>query len=141
MTDLAAGQPLVQREGLQRTHTAGLCEHAFVSIKGSSYARFLRALDAGDLAAVRVAALELPYVNLADALAICLLMRSRGDQHFERAAVRWLARLSLERPEISLRDLRDAAAALIDLPSPQARAQLAGLGARLNVSGIRRVLS
>jgi hypothetical protein len=64
-----------------------------------------------------MAALELPYVNLVDALAICLLMRRKGDGSFERAAVRWLARLSLERPEITLAELRDAAAALIALPS------------------------
>ncbi|MCW3050747.1 MAG: hypothetical protein JWO74_5031 [Solirubrobacterales bacterium] len=37
--------------------------------------RFRRALESGNLTAVRMAALELPYVNLADALAICLLMR------------------------------------------------------------------
>jgi len=40
-----------------------------------------------------MAALELPYVNLADALAVCLLMRRQKDERFERAAVRWPARL------------------------------------------------
>jgi hypothetical protein len=112
----------------------------FVSIKGSSYARFQRALDSGDLSAVRMAALELPYVDLADALAICVLMRRQGDRRFERGAVRWLARLSLERPEVTLAELRDAAAALIDLPSAQARAKLADLGARLHLPNVSRVL-
>jgi hypothetical protein len=92
-----------------------------VSIKGGSYARFQRALDSGDLAAVRISALELPYVNLADALAVCLLMRRQKDERFERAAVRWLARLSLERPEVTLAQLRDAATALQALPSAGAR--------------------
>jgi hypothetical protein len=73
------------------------CEHTFVSSKASSCARFQRALDAGDLQAVRIAALELPYVNLPDALRICVLMKRKKDPRFERAAVRWLARLSLAR--------------------------------------------
>jgi hypothetical protein len=87
-----------------------------------------------------MAALELPYVNLTDALAICLLMRRRGNGHFERAAVRWLARLSLERPEVTLADLRDAAAALMQLPSAQARTKLVELSARLSLPGIAHVL-
>jgi hypothetical protein len=33
--------------------------------------------QSGNRTAVRMAALELPYVNLADALAICFLMRRR----------------------------------------------------------------
>jgi hypothetical protein len=111
-----------------------------VSIKGSSYARFRRALESGNLAAVRMAALELPYVNLVDALAICLLMRRGGDGSFERAAVRWLARLSLERPEITLAELRDAAAALIALPSAPARATLMDLGKRRRLPGVSRFL-
>ena len=111
-----------------------------MSIKGGSYARFQRALEAGDLAAVRLAALELPYVNLADALAVCLLMRRQGDRRFERAAVRWLARLSLERPEVTLADLRNAAGALVDLPSAHARATLADLGKRMRLPGVVRVL-
>ena len=96
-----------------------------MSIKGGSYARFQRALEAGDLQAVRMAALELPYVNLADALAVCLLMRRQDDPRFERAAVRLLARIALERPAITLAQLRDAAAALTELPGPEAHATLA----------------
>ena len=113
----------------------------FVSIKGGSYARFRRALESGNLTAVRMAALELPYVDLADALAICLLMCRQKDDQFERAAVRWLARLSLERPRITLSQLRDAAAALMGLPSAGARAKLAELCERLQVPGVDRVTS
>ena len=72
---------------------------------GSPYARFRRALATGNLAVVRAAAAELPAVDLADALAICLLMSVRDDERFERAAVRWLARLALERPGIGLGEL------------------------------------
>ena len=46
---------------------------------GSPYARFKRALLPGNLALVRAAAAELPAVDLADALAICLLSASRSS--------------------------------------------------------------
>ena len=72
-----------------------------------------------------MAALELPYVNLVDALVICLLMRRQGDPRFERAAVRWLGRLSLERSDGTLADLRRASSALSELPSEHAKATLA----------------
>ena len=122
MRDPCSG--LRSREGASERHP---CEHAFVSIKGSSYARFQRALDSGNLSAVRMAALELPFIELADALAICLLMRRQDDPGFERAAVRLLARLALERPSITLPQLRDAATALMDLLSPHAQATVAAL--------------
>ena len=88
-----------------------------------------------------MAALELPYVNLADALAVCLLMRRQGDRRFERAAVRRLARVSLERPGVTLEELREAAGALMELPAAQARERLANLGKRLDLAGVGRVLA
>jgi hypothetical protein len=65
----------------------------------------------------------------------------QGDGRFERAAVRWLARLSRERPEVTLADLREAADALAELPSARARAALADLGRRTRLPGVTRVLS
>jgi hypothetical protein len=48
----------------------------FVSIKGSPYTRFRRALDTGNLTLVGAAAAELRTINLDDALRICLLLRA-----------------------------------------------------------------
>ncbi len=76
-----------------------------MTAKGSSYAWFRRCLARGDLAGVRAAAVELPVVDLTDALRICVLMAQQGDRRFERAAVRWLARLCVERRP-TLDDLR-----------------------------------
>ena len=87
-----------------------------MSIKGGSYANFHRALERGNLDLIRAAAAELPRVDLADALAICLIMGAQDDRRYERAAIRWLARLVLERPTIGLDDLRTALAALQALP-------------------------
>src|SRR4051812_24577790 len=79
---------------------------SYMTSSGSPYSRFRRALASGNLALVRAAAAELPAVDLADALAICLLMGSRDDERYERAAERWLARLALERPGVGLEELR-----------------------------------
>ena len=73
---------------------------------GSPYARFQRALRIGRLSMVRAAAAELPHVELDDALSICLLMSEQDSERYERAAVRWLARLSLEVPSVRIEDLR-----------------------------------
>jgi hypothetical protein len=110
-----------------------------VSDKGSPYVRFKRALATGNLALVRTAAAELPAIDLGDALAICLLMSDRDDERFERAAVRWLARVALERPAVGLGDLRDGLVAFEAMPyNPEAaRTALAGLCERL---GLREAL-
>jgi len=110
---------------------------------GSPYSRFRRALATGNLALVRAAAAELPAVDLADALAICLLMGTRDDERYERAAVRWLARLALERPGIGLEDLRQGLLAFEALPynPAAARERLAALCERLGLPAAVRTLN
>src|SRR6476646_4672852 len=93
-----------------------VCEHVFVSSTGSPYARFRRALATGNLQLVHAAALELPRVDLEDALRICLLMSTADDARYERAAVRWLARASLETPTMRLEDVRMGLIAFEALP-------------------------
>ena len=81
-----------------------------MSVKGSSYAHFRRALTAGHLHLVRQAAAELPRVPLEDALSVVLLIARREPERLERAAVRWLARLALDR-RLDVEDLRAGLAA------------------------------
>jgi len=88
-----------------------------VSVKGSPYARFQRALRLGHLDQIRDAAAELPRVDIVDALAVCLLMGAQGDSRYDRAATRWLARFALERQDVTLADVRTALAALNTLPA------------------------
>jgi hypothetical protein len=90
----------------------------FVSMTsdGTAYGRFRRALRMGNLAQVRAAAAELPQVGLDDALAVVLLMDEHDDERYERAAVRWLARLVAERPDVGLVDLGLGLTALEALP-------------------------
>ena len=100
-----------------------VCEHVFVSSSGSPYARFRRALATGSLPLVHAAAAELPHVDLSDALRICLLMSDQDDARFERAAVRWLARASLETPSMRLEDLRMGLVAFEAMPYNHAAAR------------------
>lgn len=113
-----------------------------LSIKGSPYTHFRRALEQGNLELVRLAATELPQVNLDDALRICLLMSDQRDARYERAAVRWLGRVCLERPDFSLADLELASSALSALPTHRLSAlhTLSHLCSRLHLSDLSHLL-
>ena len=110
---------------------------------GSPYARFQRALRIGRLSLVRAAAAELPRVELDDALSICLLISEQDKDRFERAAVRWLARLSLEVPTVRIEDLRAGLIAFEALPENPlgARRALADLCARHGLARAARALA
>ena len=97
-----------------------------MTAKGSSYAWFRRCLARGDLAGVRAAAVELPVIDLTDALRICVLMAQQGDRRFERAAVR----------QPTLDDLRAGLIALEALPLKPvgAKQELSSLCGRLGVA-------
>lgn len=84
--------------------------------QGSAYVRFKRALATGNPNIVTAAALELPRVQLDDALQICLVLRDGDPDRYDRAAVRWLGRFALEAQGVSIEDLRAAAEALDALP-------------------------
>ena len=79
------------------------------SIKGSAYGNFRRALDSGNLTIIRAAAAELPAINLEDALRVALLVCDHEPENAERPALRWLGRLCLERRDVTLAQLREAA--------------------------------
>src|SRR5215218_10809494 len=78
---------------------------------GSSYSRFKRALKTGNLSIIRAAAAELPVIRLDDALQVCVLLRDREPERYERAAVRWIGRYCVERPDATLDDVEHARAA------------------------------
>lgn len=82
--------------------------------QGSPYSSFKRALARGSLTQILAAAADLPHIALDDALAICDAMQ--GHEQADRAAVRWLARLALERSSVRLEDLRAGLAAFDAFP-------------------------
>ena len=67
-----------------------------MSVKGSPYANFTRALQTRKLALVLAAAAELQAIQLDDALEILILMAQEQDPRFDRAATRWAGLLLAE---------------------------------------------
>ncbi len=59
-----------------------------------------------------MAARELGFLSLPNALALVVCYARAGSPKFESAAVRWLGRLALEGRDIGLADVQLAAAAL-----------------------------
>ena len=104
----------------------------FVTSQGSPFQRFRRAIATGNLNIIRAAAAELPRIGLAEAAAILLVIAERDPDSYDRAAMRWLGRLCLERSGAALTDLARAAEALDTLPTEPApaRASLAELCTR-----------
>ena len=94
----------------------------FVSIKGSPYARFRRALEVGRLPIVYAAAAELPRIDLLDALEILALIAEQDPERYPRAAGRWIGRFALERRPAGIGEVRIALAACELLPSHPAEA-------------------
>jgi hypothetical protein len=95
-----------------------------VSVKGSSYSNFQRALKTDNPTVVLSAAAELASINLDDALRICAVLRN-DPMRFESAAIRWLGRLCLERPQTTLTELKLALGAFDRLPEEPGEAETA----------------
>lgn len=111
-----------------------------MSIRGRPGSWLTHALERGHLATAWSEASEIPALNLSDALALVVLMAAKGHPAFDRAAARWLARLTLERG-LSVEELRFALAAVAALAHhcEDARRRLADVCARhrvVNVIGL-----
>lgn len=104
---------------------------------GSPYARFRRALKVGNPMLIQAAAAELPRIQLADALGICLSYLDHEDPRFERAFVRWVGRVSMEHSPLSLTDLRALVEGLARLPNDRRAAAL--LADRCQATGLTDV--
>jgi hypothetical protein len=87
-----------------------------VSIKGSPYARFQRSLQTRKLLFVLTAAAELQSIQLDDALEILILMGREKDPRFDRAAARWVGRVLVETPPMTLKEARWVIAMVEQLP-------------------------
>ena len=82
----------------------------------SPYTRFRRSLETRSLADVLPVAAELPWINLSDSLEILTLMAQEADPRFDRAATRWIGRLLIETPPMTLKDARWVIAMVEQLP-------------------------
>jgi hypothetical protein len=87
-----------------------------VTAQGQPLTRYRRALERRHIFGAEIALRELGYVSLKDALGLVGLYAAEGSPKFEKAALRWLARLAFESDDVTLNDLQFAAAALAGLP-------------------------
>jgi hypothetical protein len=99
-------------------------EHTFVISQGSPLTRFRRALDSGSPTLALAAAHELPYIDLANALALVLVLRP--DRLYPKAAARWHARLVADVP-LTLAESQLVLAALAALPTESGPTAIATL--------------
>jgi hypothetical protein len=83
-----------------------------VTSQGSATTRYRRGIETKSIVLAELAAREMGHVPLDDALALVTLYATAGSPKAEPAAVRWLARLALERPRTTIGELQLAAAAL-----------------------------
>jgi hypothetical protein len=92
--------------------------------QGSPLTRFRRALDSGNPTLALGAAHEMPYLDLANALALVLVLRT--DRLYAKAAARWHSRLVAEVP-LSLSESQLVLAALAALPTEAGQTAIATL--------------
>jgi hypothetical protein len=87
-----------------------------VSPEVSPYVRFRRSLETRDLTIVLGAAAQIPWLNLDDSLEILTLMAREADPRFDKAAARWIGRLLVETPPLTLAEARWVVAMVEQLP-------------------------
>jgi hypothetical protein len=83
-----------------------------VTAQGSAHTRYRRALERRHIFGAEIAAKEMAYLSLRDALGLLALYAAEDSPKYGKAAVRWLGRLALESDDLSLHDVQFAAAAL-----------------------------
>jgi hypothetical protein len=90
-----------------------------------------------------MAAREMGDLALADALDFCLLLAEADAERWPRASARWLGRLIIESPAITLNEVTLAVAAIQGLEGPDAplaRQTLRHLAARHGQSSVVALL-
>ena len=98
-----------------------------MTAQGSPQARLRRVIATGNPTLAPATALELPRVELVEALALCLLFRDRDRDRYERAAVRLHGRLCLELAGLWLADAQLALCALEGLRASEVDAAATAL--------------
>jgi len=106
--------------------------------QGSPHARLQRAIASRNAPVAWATASELPYVSLDDALALCLLLAESDPARFERAAVRWHARLCREVGGLTIDESALALSALRALPGGGGAAGVQALAAICERHGLHQ---
>ena len=105
----------------------------------SAYVAFQRALRSRNLTLALAEARDLPRLELADALALLLLIRDSAPDRYGRAAGRWLGRYCAETPGVDLDEAALVLGALSALRSKDPRPGALALVALVGTRGERRL--
>jgi hypothetical protein len=111
--------------------------NTFVTSHGSALARFRRAVASGNATVALAVAAELPRLDLADALALVLVLTADPGR-FDRAAARWVARYVLETREVGADEAQLALAALRALRGPEREVGARALAGLCRLRGLDR---
>jgi hypothetical protein len=103
-----------------------------VTAQGSSFARFRRALDRGNVTEALSSASELEHVGLTEALELCLLLIEKSPERFGRAALRWHGRYCRELRDVDLDEGLAVLAALGALRGPRSKQAASALAELLS---------
>jgi hypothetical protein len=112
--------------------------------QGTAHGRFTRAIRDRHVRRAEMAAREMGELALADALDFCLLLAEADPERWPRASARWLGRLIIESPAITLNEVMLAAAAMQGLEGPDrplAVQTLKHLASRHGQSGVVALLN
>jgi len=99
-----------------------------VTAQRSPAVRFKRAIERRSILNAELAAREIGRLSLEDALALVVLYAEGNDPRAERAMVRWLGRLFLEKPMAFALAAR-CVELVAELRGPEAERAADGLGA------------
>jgi len=76
----------------------------FVTAQGSALTRYQRALERRHVFGAEIAAKEMTFLSLRDALGLLALYAVEQSPTYDRAAARWLGRLGLEKDDLAVSD-------------------------------------
>ena len=79
--------------------------------------RFRRALDCGNVTEALLAASELQFIALAEALELTLLLADKEPEKYDRAGHRWHVRFLQEVPNVDLHEDQAVLALLVAIPA------------------------
>jgi hypothetical protein len=109
----------------------------FVTAQGSPLTRFRRAIQHKSLLLAITSAKKQGWLDLSDALSLVELMAAKHDDLFERAALRWHARVEQEVPGLTLEESALALSALLALRRVPADGAEEALDALVRRHGLR----
>jgi hypothetical protein len=87
-----------------------------VSPERSPYVPFRRSLETRRLDDALAAAADVAWLNVDDALEVLVLMAQEADPRFDKAAARWIGRLLIETPPLTVAEARWVVAMVEQLP-------------------------